>query len=158
MPEYKRYYLRTARGRHPDKLSRFRTTVKIHKTPDLHNTKQDLRFRPTVACVGTWINCWSKWLDYYLQMLTPFVSTYSSGVQPILVVVKENLLRCSQHRRMYGKTCRRGAASPSRGQWLAPEPTSRVHPILDWLKQSTTSLHGPSCSLLMLMQCTTTLP
>ena len=84
VPEHERVYLRTARDKYSDKFSKFRATVKIHKTPDWHNIKQDLRFRPIVACCGTWINCWSKWLDHYLQMLTLFVPTYSSGVQPIL--------------------------------------------------------------------------
>ena len=60
IPEHEREYLRQARNKHPNKLSRFRATVKIHKTPDWHSKKQELRFRPIVACCGTWINCWSK--------------------------------------------------------------------------------------------------
>ena len=84
VPEHKRHYLRTAGNKYGNKVSKFRATVKIHKTPDWKITKHPLIFRSIVACCRTWINCWGRWLDHYLQMLTPFVPTYINGVQPIL--------------------------------------------------------------------------
>ena len=63
VPKHERVYLRTARQKHPQKLARFRGTVKIHKTPNWSTTKEPLKFRPVIACCGIWINCWSKWLD-----------------------------------------------------------------------------------------------
>ena len=84
VPEHERDYLRTARHRCGPKLARFRMSCKLHKTPHWHQTKCDLKFRPIVACCGTWMNCWSKWLDHYLSKLTPFVPTYFGGEDPIL--------------------------------------------------------------------------
>ena len=59
-------------------------SCKLHKTPNWYDTKEDLKFRPIVACCGTWVNHWSKWLDHYLSLLTPFVPTYFGGEDPIL--------------------------------------------------------------------------
>ena len=63
VPEYERYYLRTARER-CTKLARCRMSCKPHKTPNWHNIKEDLKFRPIVACYKTWVNCLSEWLDH----------------------------------------------------------------------------------------------
>ena len=84
VPEHERDFLRTGRNRCGTKLARFRMSCKLHKTPNWHLTKGDLKFRPIVACCGTWLNCWSKWLDYYLSKLTPFIPTYWGGEDPIL--------------------------------------------------------------------------
>ena len=84
VPEHEREYLREARNRCSTKLARFRMSCKLHKTPNWYDTKEDLKFRPIVACCGTWVNHWSKWLDHYLSLLTPFVPTYFGGEDPIL--------------------------------------------------------------------------
>ena len=41
-----------------------------------------------MACRSTWIHSWSKGSEYYFQILTLFVPTYSSGVQLILDCLK----------------------------------------------------------------------
>ena len=40
--------------------------------------------RPIVCCAGTFMNDWSKWLDYWLQQLKPNVPTYTKDSQQIL--------------------------------------------------------------------------
>ena len=42
-----------------DKLARFRQTCKIHKNP--------WKMSPIICCAGTFMNYWSKWLDFWLQ-------------------------------------------------------------------------------------------
>ena len=69
-------YLCAAQDHDLQKLARFRMTLKIHKTP--------WKTRPIVCCAGTWMNCWSKWLDYQLQRLKPFVSTFLRDAQQVL--------------------------------------------------------------------------
>jgi hypothetical protein len=70
-------YLRRAYENYPaDKLSRFRMTAKVHKTP--------WKMRPIVCCVGTLMNAWSKWLDYQLQTLKYLVPTYVKDSQHVL--------------------------------------------------------------------------
>ena len=51
-------------------------TAKVHKTP--------WKMRPIVCCAGTFMNDWSKWLDYWLQQLKPEVPTYTKDSQQIL--------------------------------------------------------------------------
>ena len=70
--------------RNPTKLARFRMTMKIHKTP--------FKFRPIVCCAGTFMNDWSKWLDYQLQKLKPFIATYLQDSQQFLPKNKPLLL------------------------------------------------------------------
>ena len=48
VPEHERDYLRTARDQYT-KFARFRISFKLHKTPNWHDTKEDLKFRPIVA-------------------------------------------------------------------------------------------------------------
>lgn len=69
-------FLRRAYKKFPDKLARFRMTAKVHKTP--------YKFRPVVCCVGTFMNAWSQWLDYWLQTLKPTVPTYVKDSQQVL--------------------------------------------------------------------------
>ena len=40
--------------------------------------------RPIVCCAGTFMNDWSKWLDYQLQQLKPLVPTYLRDSQQVL--------------------------------------------------------------------------
>jgi len=63
------------------KLARFRGSGKIHKIP--------WKMRPIVCCVGTWMNDWSKWLDYWLQQLKPSVPTYIRDSQQLLDELRE---------------------------------------------------------------------
>jgi len=65
---------------HPDTFARFRQTAKVHKIP--------WQFRPIVCCVGTFMNDWSKWLDYWLQKLKHLVPTYVKDSQQILDEVR----------------------------------------------------------------------
>ena len=51
-------------------------TAKVHKTP--------YKMRPIVCCAGTFMNCWSKWLDYWLQKIKSKVPTYVKDSQQIL--------------------------------------------------------------------------
>ena len=73
-------FLRRAKRKNPDKLARFRCTAKVHKDP--------WKVRPIVCCRGTWINDWSKWLDYWLQKLKHYVPTYVKDSQQVLDEVK----------------------------------------------------------------------
>jgi len=61
-------FLHEAMLRYPKKLAKFRMSLKAHKTP--------WKIRPIVCCSGTFINCLSRWLDYWLQQCKPFVTTY----------------------------------------------------------------------------------
>ena len=84
VPEHERDFLQKYRAKCGEKPARFRSSCKLHKTPDWHIKQQPLRFRPIVTCYGTWVNRWSKWLDQYLQMLTRFISTYINNTDKLL--------------------------------------------------------------------------
>ena len=73
-------FLMRAKRRNPNKLARFRCTAKVHKTP--------WKTRPIVCCSGTWINDWSKWLDYWLQKIKDLIPTYCKDSQQVLDEVK----------------------------------------------------------------------
>jgi hypothetical protein len=51
-------------------------TAKVHKSP--------WKMRPIVCCAGTFMNCWSQWLDYHLQELKPHVPTFLKDGQQVL--------------------------------------------------------------------------
>lgn len=55
-------------------------TCKVHKHP--------WKTRPIVCCSGTFLNDWSKWLDYWLQQLLFSVPTYIKDSQQVLDEVK----------------------------------------------------------------------
>ena len=81
-------FLTRALKHYPDKLARFRMMAKVHKTP--------WKMRPVICCAGTFMNCWSKWLDYWLQTLKPFVPTYvSNGEQVLDQIGKLKLTPCA---------------------------------------------------------------
>ena len=61
---------------YPDKMARFRMSLKAHKTP--------WKMRPIVCCAGTFINNLSRWLDHWLQKLKPFVKTYLKNSTSLL--------------------------------------------------------------------------
>ena len=69
-------FLTRAIQQYPDKLARFRMMCKIHKTP--------WKMCPVVCCAGTFMNCWSKWLDFWLQTLKPFVPTFVPSDEQVL--------------------------------------------------------------------------
>ena len=69
-------FLLRAVQRNPDKLAKFRMTLKVHKIP--------FKFRPIVSCCGTFMNDWSRWLDYQLQKCKPFIPTYIRDGQQVL--------------------------------------------------------------------------
>ena len=70
------HYLHEAMLRYPEKLAKFRMSLKAHKDP--------WKMRPIVCCVGTFINCLSKWVDYWFQKLTPLVKTYLKDSSSLL--------------------------------------------------------------------------
>ena len=50
--------------------------MKVHKNP--------WKMRPIVCCGGTFMNDWSKWLDFWLQKLKHFVPTFLKDGQTLL--------------------------------------------------------------------------
>ncbi|KAL7531605.1 hypothetical protein ACHAWF_003843 [Thalassiosira exigua] len=50
--------------------------LKAHNTP--------YKMRPIVCCVGTFINCLSKWIDHSLQKLKHLVPTYIKNSTSLL--------------------------------------------------------------------------
>ena len=69
-------FLSRAVKRNEFKLAKFRMTMKVHKTP--------WKMRPIVCCSGTFMNDWSRWLDYQLQKCKPFIDTYLRDSQQVL--------------------------------------------------------------------------
>ena len=69
-------FLSRALDKYPDKIAFFRGTTKVHKAK--------WKMRPIVCCAGTWINEWSRWLDYQLQKLKIFVPTYTKDSQQLI--------------------------------------------------------------------------
>jgi len=55
-------------------------SLKAHKTP--------WKMRPIVCCAGTFINCLSRWLDYWLQKCKPFITTYLKDTGQLLDVLQ----------------------------------------------------------------------
>ena len=74
-------FLREATFKYPEKLARFRMSLKAHKTP--------WKMRPIVCCAGTFINCLSRWLDYWLQQCRPFVTTYLKDSGQLLDILQD---------------------------------------------------------------------
>ncbi|EJK68823.1 hypothetical protein THAOC_09967 [Thalassiosira oceanica] len=64
-----------------DRLARFRMTLKVQK---IANPKM----RPIVCCAGTRMNHISKWLDFQLQRLKPFVPTYIKDSHDLLTKLR----------------------------------------------------------------------
>ena len=64
-----------------DRLARFRMTLKVHKKPNP-------KMRPIVCCAGTRMNHISKWLDFQLQRLKPFVPTYIKDSHDLLAKLR----------------------------------------------------------------------
>lgn len=73
---FRRALKRETEKRDAMKLARFRMICKVHKTP--------WQTRPIVCCTGTLLNEWSKWLDYWLQKLTPHIPSYVKNSQQVL--------------------------------------------------------------------------
>lgn len=74
-------FLDRAVERFSNKFSRFRMSLKAHKTP--------WKMRPIVACVGTFMNYLSCWLDYHLQKLKPLIKTYIKDSKELLTKLHE---------------------------------------------------------------------
>jgi len=62
------HFLWESMHKYADNMARFRMSLKAHKTP--------WKMRPIVCCAGTALNNLSRWLDYWLQKLKPFIPTY----------------------------------------------------------------------------------
>lgn len=80
LPKGDKRYLKVTREKAMNKLAKFRMTMKVHKDP--------WKTRPIVCCTGTFMNAWSKWLDHYLRMLTPFVRTYTRDTSTVLEFIR----------------------------------------------------------------------
>jgi len=74
-------FLHEAILRYPKKLAKFRMSLKAHKTP--------WKMRPIVCCSNTFINCLSRWLDYWLQQCKPFVTTYLKDSGQLLDILQD---------------------------------------------------------------------
>jgi hypothetical protein len=74
-------FLRRAIKQHAEQLAKFRMTAKVHKTP--------WKLRPIVCCAGTFMNDWSRWLDFWLQKLKPVIPTYLKDGQQVLDETKQ---------------------------------------------------------------------
>ena len=74
-------YLQRALEENPEQHARFRMSLKVHKTP--------WKMRPIVCCAGTFMNHLSRWLDYWLQKLKPFIPTYLRDSKHILTLLAE---------------------------------------------------------------------
>ena len=61
-------YLKRGLKKFRGKMARFYMTAKVHKCP--------VKYRPIVATCGTALSALSKWLDYKLKQLVPFIDTY----------------------------------------------------------------------------------
>lgn len=77
-------YLNRALKQMEDRLARFRMLAKVHKDP--------WKLRPIVCCAGTFMNAWSKWLDYQLQKLKHLIPTYVKDSQQVLNELKDLIL------------------------------------------------------------------
>ena len=74
-------YLKQAFERFPDKLARYRQLCKIHK---ISAQNPQGKMRPIIACAGTFMNYWSKWLDFWLQTLKSSIPTYLKNGDQVL--------------------------------------------------------------------------
>ena len=61
-------FLKRGLKRDRGRMAKFYTTVKVHKNPHT--------LRPIVATCGTALSNLSKWLDYKLKKLLPFITAY----------------------------------------------------------------------------------
>ena len=78
-------YLKRGLARDRGRISRFYTTVKVHKRVE---EKIPHPFRPIVATCGTALAILSKWLDYKLQQLKPHILTYIKDSSDFLRYIK----------------------------------------------------------------------
>ena len=90
--DYEKDFFRRSRQGKRDRFARFRMTAKVHKSP--------WKMRPIVCCAGTWMNDWSKWLDYQLRHLKCHVSSFVQDSQQIVEEVRQlrvppNALLCT---------------------------------------------------------------
>ena len=74
------YFLRALKLKSAGQFTRFRMTIKVHKNPP--------KMRPIVCCAGTRLNYLSKWLDYQLQRLKPFIPSYIRDSHELLAKMK----------------------------------------------------------------------
>ena len=75
-------FLLRAKRRDEGRHARFRMTGKVHKPKKPQVLVHPMR--PIVCCAGTFMNDWSRWLDYQLQRLKPFVPSYLKDSQQVL--------------------------------------------------------------------------
>ena len=87
--EAERGYLKRALEYYPDKLARYRQTCKVHK---VKKGNKNPPVRPIIWCAGTFMNCWSKWLDHWLQQLKQFIPLFVKDGDQVLQQILNRLL------------------------------------------------------------------
>ena len=75
------HFLWESLHKNSDNMARFRMSLKAHKNP--------WKMRPIVCCAGTALNDLSRWLDYWLQKLKPFLPTYIRDSTQLLDQLKD---------------------------------------------------------------------
>ena len=86
------HFLYESSRRYKLKWARFRLTIKVHKDP--------WKTRPIVCCAGTLLNQLSKWLDFWLQKLKPFVPSYIKNSDELIKKLNK-LGRCPLNARLF---------------------------------------------------------
>ena len=86
------HFLHESVHRYKFKYARFRLSIKVHKDP--------WKTRPIVCCAGTLLNQLSKWLDFWLQKLKPFVPSYLKNSSDLIKKLKK-LGRCPMNARLF---------------------------------------------------------
>ncbi len=73
-----KYFQRNAKLNH--RLPQFYITIKVHKQP--------YKTHPIVSCIGSFLNAFSKWIDYHLQKLVIFSPTYVKDSNQVIQELK----------------------------------------------------------------------
>jgi hypothetical protein len=74
-------YLFTALKKYDEKPTRFRLSIKVHKSP--------WATRPIVCCAGTALNSVSRWVDFWLQQIKNLIPTYIKNSTELINSIQE---------------------------------------------------------------------
>jgi hypothetical protein len=74
-------YLFTALKKYDEKPTRFRLSIKVHKSP--------WATRPIVCCAGTALNSVSRWVDFWLQQIKNLIPTYIKNSTELIKSIRE---------------------------------------------------------------------
>lgn len=118
-------FLLESSRRYKLKWARFRLTMKVHKDP--------CKTRPVVCCVGTYLNQLSKWLDFWLQKLRPFVPSYIKNSDELIKKLKK-LGRCPLNARVF--------TADADSMYTNIDTTHAIQVIGLWLDDLSPKLHS----------------